>query len=173
MFCCQLDIIFNSVFFALQLHCRPRVADNGMAAWRSGGFPALPFKSARPAAVAPNRSLSAGILPRCCQFHNFVGLHFVVDTVLNSTTLSACIPLSIRYSTPLLCRVTFHCRYSTQFQHIVGLHSIVGMVFNSATLSACTSLSVRYSILPLCRLTLRCQLLSCIIFRDFNSFSYS
>jgi len=30
-----------------------------MAAWRSGGFHALPFKSARPAAVAPNRSLSA------------------------------------------------------------------------------------------------------------------
>jgi len=26
-----------------------------MAAWRSGGIPALPFKSARPAAVAPNR----------------------------------------------------------------------------------------------------------------------
>ena len=36
-----------------------------MAAWRSGGIPPLPFKSARPAAVAPNRSLSAGILPRC------------------------------------------------------------------------------------------------------------
>jgi hypothetical protein len=33
-----------------------------MAAWRSGGIPALPFKSALPAAVAPNRSLGAGIL---------------------------------------------------------------------------------------------------------------
>jgi hypothetical protein len=31
-----------------------------MAAWRSGGIPALPFKSALPAAVAPNRSLAAG-----------------------------------------------------------------------------------------------------------------
>jgi len=31
------------------------MTDNGMAAWRSGGIPALPFKSARPAAVAPNR----------------------------------------------------------------------------------------------------------------------
>jgi len=35
-----------------------------MAAWRSGGFYALPFKSALPAAVAPNRSLGDGILPR-------------------------------------------------------------------------------------------------------------
>jgi hypothetical protein len=33
------------------------LAANGMAAWRSGGFYALPFKSALPAAVAPNRSL--------------------------------------------------------------------------------------------------------------------
>jgi hypothetical protein len=33
-----------------------------MAAWRSGGISALPFKSALPAAVAPNRSLAAGIL---------------------------------------------------------------------------------------------------------------
>jgi len=32
---------------------------NGMAAWRSGGISALPFKSALPAAVAPNRSLAA------------------------------------------------------------------------------------------------------------------
>ena len=73
------------------------LAANGMAAWRSGGFPPLPFKSARPAAVAPNRSLCAGILPiilsiplhcraaLCCQygtqFHYFVGLHFVVGMV--------------------------------------------------------------------------------------------
>ena len=34
-----------------------RITANGMAAWRSGGFPALPFKAALPAAVAPNRSL--------------------------------------------------------------------------------------------------------------------
>jgi hypothetical protein len=34
-----------------------RLAYNGMAAWRSGGISALPFKSALPAAVAPNRSL--------------------------------------------------------------------------------------------------------------------
>jgi hypothetical protein len=33
-----------------------------MAAWRSGGILVLPFKSALPAAVAPNRSLYAGIL---------------------------------------------------------------------------------------------------------------
>jgi hypothetical protein len=32
-----------------------------MAAWRSGGIYALPFKSVLPAAVAPNRSLAAGI----------------------------------------------------------------------------------------------------------------
>jgi hypothetical protein len=38
-----------------------RMTHNGMAAWRSGGFYAPPFKSALPAAVAPNRSLSAGI----------------------------------------------------------------------------------------------------------------
>jgi len=30
-----------------------------MAAWRSGGIYALPFKSALPAAVAPNRALAA------------------------------------------------------------------------------------------------------------------
>jgi len=30
-----------------------------MAAWRNGGIPALPFKSTLPAAVAPNRMLSA------------------------------------------------------------------------------------------------------------------
>jgi hypothetical protein len=30
-----------------------------MAAWRSGGFYALSFKSALPAAVAPNRLLAA------------------------------------------------------------------------------------------------------------------
>jgi hypothetical protein len=36
---------------------------NGMAAWRSGGFYTLLFKSALPAAVAPNRSLAvSGIL---------------------------------------------------------------------------------------------------------------
>ena len=48
--------------FNFLLHCPqrcPPLADNGMAAWRSGGIPALPFKSARPAAVAPNRSLAA------------------------------------------------------------------------------------------------------------------
>jgi hypothetical protein len=38
------------------------LAHNGMAAWRSGDIFALPFKSALPAAVAPNRSLAAGIL---------------------------------------------------------------------------------------------------------------
>jgi hypothetical protein len=37
----------------------PEIAYNGMTAWRSGGFYALPFKSALPAAVAPNRSLAA------------------------------------------------------------------------------------------------------------------
>jgi hypothetical protein len=40
------------------------LAYNGMAAWRSGGIYALPFKFALPAAVAPNRSLGDGILPR-------------------------------------------------------------------------------------------------------------
>jgi hypothetical protein len=34
----------------------------GMAAWRSGDFYALSFKSALPAAVAPNRSLAAAHL---------------------------------------------------------------------------------------------------------------
>jgi len=48
-----------------------------MAAWRSGGIPALHFKSARPAAVAPNRSLAAVHFPR------------MLSTVV-STTLSGC-----------------------------------------------------------------------------------
>jgi hypothetical protein len=34
-----------------------RLAYNGEADWRSGGIYKLPFKSALPAAVAPNRSL--------------------------------------------------------------------------------------------------------------------
>jgi len=49
-------IFFQRLFFALRLGSA-RITYNGMAAWRSGGIFALPFKSARPAAVAPNRSL--------------------------------------------------------------------------------------------------------------------
>jgi hypothetical protein len=36
-----------------------------MAAWRSSIFYALPFKSALPAAVAPNRSLGASDERQC------------------------------------------------------------------------------------------------------------
>ena len=47
------------ITFWFTARCPPRcppLAPNGMAAWRSGGIPALPFKAARLAAVAPNRS---------------------------------------------------------------------------------------------------------------------
>ena len=36
------------------------LAGNGVAAWRGCGIPTLSFKSALPAAVAPNRTLSDG-----------------------------------------------------------------------------------------------------------------
>ena len=38
----------------------------------------------------------------CCRFHYIVGLYFIVGTVLNFTTLSACNTLSIQYSITLL-----------------------------------------------------------------------
>jgi hypothetical protein len=60
-------------FFQVRLLCPlrcPPLAHNGMAAWRSGGIYALPFKSALPAAVAPNRSLSAGIFSGFIVFQN-------------------------------------------------------------------------------------------------------
>ena len=59
--------------------CR-RLADNGIAALRSGGFYALPFQSALPAAVAQNRLLGAGILPLLVQ----------VSFIILSTTCSGC-----------------------------------------------------------------------------------
>ena len=101
----------------------------------------------------PNRSLSAGILPRCCRFrsnsifslvlylirfsfsrHCLAVLTFqiFVGTVLYSVTLSACATLSVWYSIQLLCRSVLHfrreklCRYSTQFRYTVGLHYFVG-----------------------------------------------
>ena len=55
VFCDLSKILVN---LSCTTHC-PKMEYNGMAAWRSGGIPALPFKSARPAAVAPNRLLSA------------------------------------------------------------------------------------------------------------------
>jgi hypothetical protein len=117
------------------------LAANGMAAWRSGGIYALPFKSALPAAVAPNRSLY---------------VRSFIENVVRSITLSACTSLSVRYSIPLLCRLVLrfrystqfhyfvglvlHCRYGSQFCCIVGLYSIVGTVLNSTTLSGLYSI---------------------------------
>ena len=57
------------------------LAHNGMAAWRSGGFSALPFKFARPAAVAPNRSLGDGIFEIVVLFYFDVGLYIIIGTV--------------------------------------------------------------------------------------------
>jgi hypothetical protein len=54
----------NNLFLSNYPLLCPQIAANGMAAWRSGGIYALPFKSALPAAVAPNRSLAAGHFPR-------------------------------------------------------------------------------------------------------------
>jgi hypothetical protein len=61
IFYCDLGDFFCGVeFFSLEGRtAASAIAANGMAAWRSGGFYALPFKSALPAAVAPNRSLEA------------------------------------------------------------------------------------------------------------------
>jgi hypothetical protein len=83
-------LYFHFVGFGLcSLHCQavlpfqvaqlcrqrcPPLADNGMAAWRSGGIYALPFKSALPAAVAPNRLLYAGIFNVEC-YNNLFSLN--------------------------------------------------------------------------------------------------
>jgi len=120
-------------------HAVCRLAYNGMAAWRSGGIPALPFKSARPAAVAPNRSLSAGILPSMLSVPILCWL-ILCRAVLNSTALSVCTPfsahetLSVWYSIPLLCRLILHCRCGTQLHSIVGLQFVVGTILNPTTL---------------------------------------
>jgi hypothetical protein len=70
------------------------------------------------------------------RFHYIVGLYSIFGTVLNFNTLSGCtlysirLPfplhcqsggssLSVRYSTPLLCRLVLHFRYGTQFHYIV------------------------------------------------------
>jgi hypothetical protein len=67
----------NITFFSTAFSRRRSrsIAYNGMAAWRSGGIFALLFKSALPAAVAPNRSLAAGILSRWVTFY-FRFTHF-------------------------------------------------------------------------------------------------
>jgi hypothetical protein len=55
-----LETLSNCTFFSKRTAFSTtlsRLAYNGMAAWRSGGIYALPFKSALPAAVAPNRTL--------------------------------------------------------------------------------------------------------------------
>jgi hypothetical protein len=58
---CKNTKFFNNVkFFYFALSNRytvRRIAYNDPAALRSGGIPPPPFKSARPAAVAPNRKL--------------------------------------------------------------------------------------------------------------------
>ena len=54
--------ILGTVTFSTTLS---RMTANGMAAWRSGGIPALPFKSALPAAVVP--PLAAKLPPRWLQ----------------------------------------------------------------------------------------------------------
>jgi len=181
LFLCFIFIFKFALHYPL---CRPRIAANGTgrrlgAGGASTNVPAgdkrsIPHKifCGRTAPLAPNRLLSAGILPRVlsvpllcrlvlhCRYgtqsHYYVGLHSIAGTVLNSTTLSACTPLSVWYSNPLLCRLVLHCRYGIQFHYFVGLYSIVGTVLNSTTLSACTPLSVQYSISLLCRLVLHC-----------------
>jgi len=52
-------------FFACPPRFR-RIAPNGMATWRSGGF-CKTFSSATPAAVAPNRMLAAVHFVLYCQ----------------------------------------------------------------------------------------------------------
>jgi hypothetical protein len=62
--------LFNVIFFNLLSRCSVRRLHT--TGWRlgvSGGIPALPFKSALPAAVAPNRSLEAGHYPSFRVFH--------------------------------------------------------------------------------------------------------
>jgi len=54
-------LIFSILLMFSVLLCRPRIAYNGMAAWRQRRLFATYFNSALPAAVAPNRSLAAGL----------------------------------------------------------------------------------------------------------------
>jgi hypothetical protein len=58
------------------------LAANGGAAWRSGGFYTLPFKLPLPAAVAPNRTLCAGILSLIFVHFSHMFFSFKISTVL-------------------------------------------------------------------------------------------
>jgi hypothetical protein len=61
-----------------------------MAAWRSGGFSALLFKSALPAAVAPNRSLAA---VHCAS-------HFVQSTSVRFVNQTGTEVVPVKYTNP-------------------------------------------------------------------------
>jgi hypothetical protein len=119
-----------------------RLAYNGMAAWRSGGIYALPFKSALPAAVAPNRLLRAGILRqfvcrtsrlRRGQSHlRTAPPHFEGTKISNYFHF-----LQIR-------EINFIFSDCTQFSarlYFVRLHSLTRVGCRSADLSGCTQFS--------------------------------
>ena len=105
----------------LSPHCLQR--PSGLAQRRL----TLPFM--RATNVQFRTAFSAGLLPplrqtacwrlaflrKCClfHFHYIVGLNFVFEVVLNSTTLSAFISLLVQYSIPLLCRLALRCQYGT------------------------------------------------------------
>jgi hypothetical protein len=81
-----------------------------MAAWRSGGISALPFKSALPAAVAPNRALAARRFRECCggHFHNIFGQHFLFETVTFTSPLNFRAVLTFRGGYFFRCIVRLH-----------------------------------------------------------------
>ena len=83
---------------------------------------------------------SAGLLPPLRQTAQLCVRAFV-ESVVRSTTLSACTPLSVQYSNPLPLHyraiLNFQISNFIRYHYIIGLHSI----FKSATFSATTTLS--------------------------------
>ena len=110
--------IIHLLFLMLPLRC-PKMTDNGMAAWRSGGIPALPFKSARPAAVAPNRSLYAGILSCFSSRFTFYDTYFSFITCSNNGGR----PLGLIWSLPqkLITQLTKLSLIGTETKYTVNL----------------------------------------------------
>ena len=130
---------YSSFAIVVPLHCRPRIAANGMAAWRRGGFhylccgrqtfnyPQNFLRDYCPPCAKPLVSRSP-IFRERCPLHCIVGLYFVVGTVLNFNTLSAYTPLPVWYSIQPL--FDLHSIVGTVLNSIVGLYSITGTVHN-------------------------------------------
>jgi hypothetical protein len=100
----------------------------------SGGIFAPLFQSARPAAVAPNRSLAAGIPAKVLLGFNLIR---------HSRFVIQCTPF-VHRCTPFVHRCTIFVNYSTRFVNSsYSLHFLLGTVVCFASLSKCPYFSLR------------------------------